>query len=483
MTARHHPFAWLASFAILLLFFGCDRAAESQETLVVISPHRDEIRHEVEHGFAEWLQRQSGWRGTSAQIEWRDIGGGSSQILRYLVAQYQATPDSCGIDVLYGGGTDLYLDLKPKGILARYDLPPHLRQVLRPELHGVELRDPDGYWFGVMLSSLGILYNTELLDRLGMGNWYPPQSWRDQGDPRLLGWVSAGDPRMSGSVHMLYEWLLQRYGWDEGFPLLMRLGANARGFARYSDAVSRDVLMGKSAAGGTLDSYGFSALAREQRAVQAGKEPRAVLGLILPKSEVVLNPDSIGILKGAPHRALAEAFVEYNLSEAGGQQLWMLQPLQDPAERMRFPGAPHRYAICRLSVMERLYDSRIYPEAVRSVSVNPFDVATIGSLPRKYDNKLAERRRRALQDLFGAWIIDAHDELQASCRAVLAAPAAKRAELERDLFQPPCTEQELFAVKDRLGNPPDPRLRAILLSDWLAAARARYRRIEAAARQ
>jgi hypothetical protein len=203
--------------------------------------------------------------------------------------------------------------------------------------------------------------------------------------------------------------------------------------------------------------------------------------MVLPKSEVVLNPDSIGILKGAPHRALAEAFVEYNLSEDGGQQLWMLQPMKEPADRARYPGSPHRYAICRLSVMENLYDSRTYLESARSVSVNPFDVATIGPLPKKYDNKLAERRRRALQDLFGAWIIDTHDDLQGAWRAVLAAPAAKREQLHRELFAPPCGEQELFQLKDRLGNPPDSRLRANLLSDWLSAARERYRRIAVAA--
>jgi ABC-type Fe3+ transport system substrate-binding protein len=460
---------------------GCDRAPESAaQTLIIISPHRDEIRQEVEQGFAEWLQRRPRWQGTQVQLQWRDLGGGSSQILRYLTAQYQATPESCGIDLLYGGGTDLYYDLQPKGILAPFQLPEKLRNQLRLELHGVELRDPGGHWFGVMLSSLGILYNREVLDRLGMPDWYPPKSWRDLGDPRLLGWVSAGDPRMSGSVHMLYEWLLQRYGWDEGFRMLMRLGANAHGFARFSDGVSRDVLFGKTAAGGTLDSYGFSALAREQRAVQAGKAERAILGLVLPKGEVVLNPDSIGILKGAPHRALAEAFVEYNLSEDGGQQLWSLQPMADPGARARFPGSPHRYAICRLSLMERLYDNKAYPESVRSVSVNPFDEAAIGPLPKKYDNKVAERRRRALQDLFGAWIIDTHDDLQAAWRAVRNCPSPDRERLEQELCAPPCSEQEIFDVKDRLGNPPDARLRAKLLSGWLNDARERYRQVQVA---
>src|SRR5262245_38636662 len=123
MKTWHEHSAWLPWLAAMVVLPGCESAAGPQQTLAIISPHRDEIRQEVEQGFAEWLERQPRWRGTAAQIQWRDLGGGSSQILRYLVAQYQATPDSSGIDLLFGGGTDLYLDLKPKGILARYELP------------------------------------------------------------------------------------------------------------------------------------------------------------------------------------------------------------------------------------------------------------------------------------------------------------------------------------------------------------------------
>jgi ABC-type Fe3+ transport system substrate-binding protein len=484
MTSRYYARAWHIAFSLLILPLpaGCERVDNEIQTLVLMSPHRDEIRQEAEQGFRDWLQRQPGWRGTPVRLLWRDLGGGSSQMLRYLTAQYQATPDSCGIDLLYGGGTDLYLDLKPKGILAHYQLPARLAEAIPPELHGVELRDPEGYWYGVMLTSLGILYNVEVLERLGMSDW-TPQSWRDLADPRLAGWVSAGDPRVSGNVHMLYEWLLQCYGWEEGIGLLLRLGANARGFSRLTAGVNRDTVMGKAAVSGTLDSYAFTAMAREESDVALGKAPRAVLRMVLPKGEVVLNPDSIGILKGAPHRALAEAFIEYNLSEDGGQQLWMMRVTTDPLDRARFPGAPRRYAICRMGLMERLFDPRVYPPAVRAVSANPFDESMIGPAARKYDNQRAERRRWALQDLFGAWIIDSHEELEAAWRAVLRLDPARRQALERELFAPPCREREIFEVKERFGSPANPRQRAELLSDWLAAARRRYRQIEAAAKR
>src|SRR5262249_60005178 len=94
---------------------------------------------------------------------------------------------------------------------------------IRPQLNGIPLYDPEARWFGPMLSSFGILYNRAVLGRIGQPE---PRTWMDLGQPGLFGWVSAGDPRLTGSLHMVYEIVLQGQGWDKGFPLLLRLGAN-----------------------------------------------------------------------------------------------------------------------------------------------------------------------------------------------------------------------------------------------------------------
>jgi ABC-type Fe3+ transport system substrate-binding protein len=459
----------------LLSSSGCESKHATAETIIIISPHREEIRDEVEIGFRDWLRRQPGHEQREAQIEWRDIGGGTSQIIRYLDAQYKASPAGVGIDVLYGGGTDIYLDLKARGQLEPFQVPDDVRARIRQNLHGVDLRDPEGYWHGVMLTTLGVLCNRDVLDRLGHADWYPPRRWRDLADERLLGWISAGDPRMSGSVHLLYEWLLQVYGWDEGFRLLMRLGANARGFNRYSDGVSRDVLFGKSAAAGCLDTQGFTAVTREQRFVGDNRNP---LAFVLVPNETILNPDSIGILKGAPHRELAERFVEWNLREEGGQQLWMLRPMTSSAERSQYPAGPRRYNVSRLSVMEALYDPLKYPPAIRSVPIDPFDPTQVGRLDRQFDNRLSESRRRALNDLFGVWIIDTHSELSAAWRSLQGVNRARRAKLEQELFEPPVSEEEILSLRAELA---DPRRRAEIVTRWQEEARRRYREVTTAA--
>jgi spermidine/putrescine-binding protein len=307
---------------------------------------------------------------------------------------------------------------------------------------------------------------------LGLPDWQA-KSWKDLGDPRLFGTVTAGDPRTSGSVRMLYELILQTYGWEEGFRQLLRLGANTRTFARFSDGVTKDVVFGRAAVGGSLDSYAFSAMTREQRDLADGLAGEAILDFIFPPGEVMLNPDSIGILKGAPHRKLAEAFVEYNLSEDGGQRLWMLQP-------NTLPGSPQRYAICRLGVMPDLYDTQTFPLTVRSVTINPFDEVQVGKLV-EYDNQLADSRRFLMQDLFGAWIIDSHDELSAAWRAVLRTRTQTPDPLEETLFAPPCSHQEIPALVAQMRK--GPRRRAELQTHWLAEARQRYRQVRVAAEE
>jgi hypothetical protein len=220
-----------------------------------------------------------------------------------------------------------------------------------------------------------------------------------------------------------------------------------------------------------LDSYGFSAMSREERDYQQGKVVEKTLGFVLPKGETLLNPDSIGILKGAPHLELAQLFVEYNLSEEGGQRLWMLKP-------GTLPGSPQQYSICRFSIIPAMYDLEKYPLADRSISINPFDHHQIGKLVH-FDNRLADDRRQAVADLFGTWIVDTQRELAAAWRAILQSRPERMVDdpLEKQLFSPPYPENEITHLNAELRK--SPKERATLIAQWLREARNRYSTIRA----
>ena len=112
-------------------------------------------------GFEEYLFPSDGHQqhyGTPATIRWRQAGGGSSQIIRYLLAEYKTTP-SPGIDVLYGGGVDPFVSLAQAHLLAPYDPPPDILAAIPAQLNGKDLIDSQHQWFAAALSGFGILTN------------------------------------------------------------------------------------------------------------------------------------------------------------------------------------------------------------------------------------------------------------------------------------------------------------------------------------
>jgi ABC-type Fe3+ transport system substrate-binding protein len=445
------------------------REAVDRALREVLEDWRDDELEAVRHSFQEWQERLNPASGQSLlvaldearsqvpkiEVIWLDIGGGTSQIARYIAARFEASRqagrDGIDLDLLFGGGTDIYLRFGRDGYLEPVKMPPGLMARIRPHLNGVPLYDPEGRWYGPMLSSFGILCNREVLRRL---NEPEPERWADLGRPGLQGWVTAGDPRLTGSVHMVYEIILQGHGWEAGFPQLLRLGANTHSFIRDSGTLTRTVTSGETAAGGNLDSNALSAVAREPE----------LMAFHLPARETIVNPDAIAVLKGAPRKELARAFVEYTLSDAG-QLLFLLRPGQ--------PGGPQRYALCRLSVVEDLY--RQHPPEERSVGdANPFKLTDTIS----YDSKVGTQRWDALNDLLGAVVVDAHPELTAAWRAVLGSSLSdeERGRLEADLFRPPCTETELKEHARRI-NEESPRVRTETVNRWGEEARQRYREV------
>jgi ABC-type Fe3+ transport system substrate-binding protein len=384
------------------------------------------------------------------RLVWVDMGG-TSQIARYITSSFESKPDGIGIDVLFGGGTDIFLRFADQGLLQRIDVAEALRRRIPPALNGVPIYDPQGRWYGPMLSSFGILSNREVLRRIGQPE---PRSWADLGRPGLQGWVAAGDPRLTGSVHMVYEIVLQSQGWDKGFPLLLRLGANTHSFIRDSGTLCRTVSNAEVAAAGNLDANALTAV---------GRDPERI-AFYLPPGETIINPDAMAILRGAPRPEAARAFVEFALSDAG-QLLFLLQPGR--------PGGPRRFPLCRLSVVPELYER--YPASERSVGeANPFKVANTIS----YDSKLGISRWDALNDLIGAVIVDAHPELSEAWRAVLQSgpPDPERQRLEGELFAPPCSESELREHARRVAAE-GPRVRTLTLNRWGEEARQRYRAV------
>lgn len=408
--------------------------------LVIISPHSETIEQEFERAFSQWT---SATREFTVEIEWLDYGGTTSAI-KFVQDQFERTPKGIRVDIFFGGGADPFLKFSDKGLLHRCNLPEEVLAPI-PQTHaGIELYDSEQRWFGACMSGFGILYNKQLLKSLNLPE---PATWADLGRPEYFTWVASADPRLSGSIHMAYEIILQAYGWDEGWQHMMRIGANCRSFSRAASDIPREVAIGEAACGMAIDYYALRAVA------EAGEQN---MGFRLPDRLTVVNPDGIGVLKGAPDAELAELFVQFVLSEHG-QRLWML--------RKGVPGGPKEYQLYRLPVIPGMVE-RYGADSV--VKLDPFEFE--GGI--EFDLRKKNQRWGILNDLVGACIIDVHQELAAAWKAARRLPEDHPQ--VRRLLEPPVSEEGLLEMAQEKWD--DPEFRADTISTWSREASARYRR-------
>ncbi len=224
----------------------------ADETLVLITPHNEALRHEFAVGFRKWYKERT---GKTVALDWRVIGG-TSEIARFLEGEYTAAFElhwtkrlgrkwssdvqaafqnhrlpadarselkeareafmnsevSCGIDVFFGGGTYDFIKQAQAGrivestIMKKY--PEWFRDDVIPyEFAGEQYWDRQGRWIGAVLSSYGVLTNLDALKRLGVE---PPAQWDDLKNPKLVGEVALADPTKSGSIAKAFENVIQQ---------------------------------------------------------------------------------------------------------------------------------------------------------------------------------------------------------------------------------------------------------------------------------
>ncbi|RLE89383.1 MAG: hypothetical protein DRJ46_04810, partial [Thermoprotei archaeon] len=311
------------------------KASPEAKQLVIITPHWEGIRKEYEAAFKAWYKQKY---GEDIEIVWESMG--TSDVVATIEDWYSKHEEGRW-DIMWGGGVDPFLKLKSEGYLAPFNPADdsELKAILDKipkEIGGIPMYDDKDYmWFGTALSGFGIIYNKPVLQSLGLPE---PKTWEDLTIRDAFGWVSSADPRHSGSTHMCYEIILQAYGWEKGWEIITLIGGNAKEFPEHSSTVPRTVAAGDAAYGLAIDFYAWAQIAK------VGPEN---VGYVMPEGLTVVNPDSIAILKNAPHEDLARIFVKFVLSE-DGQKLWML-----PAGK--YPDGPKEYTLGRMSVIPELY--------------------------------------------------------------------------------------------------------------------------------
>lgn len=391
--------------------------------LIIVSPHNEQIRAEFSRGFTEWHKAN---HGSSATVVW-STPGGTSEIRKLLISEFTAALESGlapggNADLMWGGGSYEFSVLaKPITTLFKGEertttiLEPlifsaeELREVYGDgEIAGDPLFSPDGSWFGTALSSFGIVYNRDVLRELGLDE---PSVWADLTQPGFFGSITLANPGMSGSVTTAFEALLERRGWRDGWRVLRRMAANARSFPGSSTKGPIDVADGSAAAAVCIDFYGrYEAQRTHAAAIRSGAASDAPgrIGYVDPPGETKIDPDPIGLLRGAPHPALARRFVEFVLSE-DGQAL-----LQYPIA-LTGPG-PREFELRRLPIRRSMYDDH-FDRFIDKV--DPWVIAR----PVDHPNRAM---RSFIAPLFQAMALDQPAQLGRAWQRIIHHPAYPR---------------------------------------------------------
>ena len=229
--------------------------------------------------------------------------------------------------------------------------------VTDPDAHGDAVPSASG-----ALSALSRISDTVAADPT------PPAAWRDLGQARFFNTLVLADPSKSGSANKCFEIIIQQCmseagspekGWENGLNLIKRIFGNARNLTDAAGKVPHDVATGNAVAGMAIDTYGFTE--QEWNALQFGGEPHFFY--IAPKGGTAVSADPVQLLRGAPNRPAAQAFIDFLLSPEG-------QKLH--AFKVGTPGGPRRHALRRPPIRRDLYQEK-YREFRSDPDYNPYE--------------------------------------------------------------------------------------------------------------
>ena len=382
--------------------------AEADDTLVIITPHNEAIRHEFTLGFADWYRAKT---GRTVFLDWRMIGG-TSEIARYLEGEYVASfrnywtgrlgkpwsaeiqsgfqngrlggdapalvmearaaflasQAGCGIDLFFGGGPFDYERQARTGRLVDSGIarlhPEWFTEQALPQTLGGEINwDRDGLWYGTVLSSYGILFNRDSLRRLGVD--HEPRQWADLTDPRYVGQLGMCDPTKSGAIAAAIENVVQEQmhrrvealakggageaatqgAIRQGWVDGLRLLQLVGANARYfTDASQKPPI--DVATGDCAAGMCIDFYGRQEAEAVRRRGGSDRLAFVTPAGGTVCSVDPIALLRGAKNREVALAFIDWVLS-LDAQKLWNFKP--------GTPGGPKRYALRRMPIRRDYY--------------------------------------------------------------------------------------------------------------------------------
>lgn len=145
-------------------------------------------------------------------------------------------------DIWWGGPVDAFIAAKEENLLEAYDTP-SLDNLIDPAL----MKDPDNFWAGVYIGSLGFITNINwLAENPGVE---APTSWDDLLRPEFTGQVLVAHPSSSGTSYTALCTVMQIRGEDAGWEYMRQYAGQMLQFTRSGSAPARFIGQGEAAVG------------------------------------------------------------------------------------------------------------------------------------------------------------------------------------------------------------------------------------------
>lgn len=411
---RHRLIPVVAILALVLSFLGSNTQAVKASpgiTLRILSRHDTTITSATKAAFLDSpLAKQY-------EIDDLQFYGGLPQQWVGIIENLASR--ELNIDVGWGGGPTLFDQLNELELLAPLSKAETVSVVnaLPDKIGGIALKrfnsEGQAMWVAAAISSFGFTTNSQTLSRY---NLPAPEKWSDLASPtyaKLLPATpvigTADAPRSTSNTRMFHI-MLQANGWDKGWNILTRLGANARIYDT-SDAVREGCISGELGAGTTIDFYGYTAVAKTG----------GICKYVIPPGESIINGDPIALMKDAKNADAAQAFIQWVLEIDKGQQIW-LNP-----EINRLPIDP---GVFDTAAGQGRPDLRAaYEEAIEQIGID-------------FDDALALNLEQTMMAYFHATITEAQSTLQRAWKMMVDAKDSGE-----------ITEAKFNELVEKLGNP------------------------------
>jgi len=294
------------SFCLFALFTSIGETATKE--VVVVTSFPKELFEAYEKAF------ETKFPGVTVVIKAKQTAEGVTYI--------RETTSKPEADIMWASAVDAFQLLKTEKLLAQYVLPKEIGSKIPAKVGAFPIHDPDGFYFGFALSGYGMMWNKPYLQAHKLKS---PKEWTDLIDPSYYNHLAISAPSRSGTTHLTVEAILQAYGWEKGWALLLNMGGNMAAVTERSFGVPEGVNNGQYGIGIVIDCFGLSAIA-------SGFPVDFAYPSMTP-----IVPANVGIVKGSPNLENAKAFIHYLLSEEG-------QMLLFKSDIGRLPVIPDLYA-------------------------------------------------------------------------------------------------------------------------------------------